>query len=168
MESRESFEKPTVLAVGVSVRTLQLVQAREGSQLGVGQVFSVKEVEVHRVLSTTLEGRTEQQKNPHQGVRWLGQLGSLLDSVVGRDMPGSARLGRSRCYMACNALSNSVKVSNSHSSKRICAYHSCPDQGLRYGKWSFERLLHPSKLLKSKKYHEKGQKRPDSLRRKWD
>ena len=49
------------------MRTLQLVQAREGSQLGVGQVFSVKEVEVLRVLSTTLEGRTEQQKNPHQG-----------------------------------------------------------------------------------------------------
>ena len=67
MESRESFEKLTVLAVGVSVRTLQLVQAREGNPLRVGQVFSVKEVEVLRVLSTTLEGRTEQQKNPHQG-----------------------------------------------------------------------------------------------------
>ena len=66
MESRESFEKLTVLAVGVSVRTLQLVQAREGSQLRVGQVFSVKEAEVLRVLSTTLEGRTEQQKNPHK------------------------------------------------------------------------------------------------------
>jgi len=26
--------------------------------------------------------------------------------------------------MACNALSNSVKASNSHSSKKICAYHS--------------------------------------------
>ena len=67
LESRESFEKLTVLAVGVSVRTLQLVQAREGSQLRVGQVFSVKEVEVLRVLSTTLEGRTKQQQNPHQG-----------------------------------------------------------------------------------------------------
>ena len=64
MESWESFEKLTVLAVGVSVRTLQLVQACEGSQLRVGQVFSVKEVEVLRVLSTTLESRTEQQKNP--------------------------------------------------------------------------------------------------------
>ena len=81
LESRKSFEKLTVLAVGVSVRTLQLVQAREGSQLGVGQVFSVKEVEVLRVLSTTLEGRTEQQKNPHQGssLAWaawiIAQLG---------------------------------------------------------------------------------------------
>tara|TARA_B100001027_G_C16090982_1_gene251712 strand:+ start:26 stop:238 length:213 start_codon:yes stop_codon:yes gene_type:complete len=44
----------------------------------------------------------------------------------------------------------------------------CPDQGLLYGKWSFERLLHPSKLLKSKKHYEKGKKRPYSLRRKWD
>jgi hypothetical protein len=64
-EPRESFEKLTFLAVGVTVRKLQLVQVREGSQLKVEHVFSGKEVEVLRVLLTTLEGRTEQQKNRH-------------------------------------------------------------------------------------------------------
>ena len=123
MESRESFEKLTVLAVGVSVRTLQLVQAREGSQLRVGQVFSAKEVEVLRVLSTTLEGRTKQQQNPHQGSlpAWAAWIIARLGG-----WKGHARERKAGPITMFHGLQRFEQLSEGFqlAQQKICAYHS--------------------------------------------
>jgi len=65
LESPEAIKKLTVLALSVSVRTLQMVEGRENSQLPADLAFSCQQLQCLSDIEPTLQGNTEKQKNPH-------------------------------------------------------------------------------------------------------
>src|SRR5262245_14076486 len=67
-------------------RTLQLVDARDGSTRPATDVIAPEEIEAAAAISTTLEGATPRQKNPHEkgSLAWLSWI--------------AARLGGWNCY----------------------------------------------------------------------
>lgn len=67
LESAEALIKMVAIATKVACIVIQLVQARNGGeQLPVECAFTSDEIETLAVLSQTMKGRTELQKNPHQ------------------------------------------------------------------------------------------------------
>jgi hypothetical protein len=76
----------TAIALTAAVRTIQLVDARDGGSRPASDVADPPLVTAAHAIGPTLEGRTARQKNPHQ-------LGSLpwLSWIV-------ARLGGWNCY----------------------------------------------------------------------
>ena len=69
-----------------AVRTLQLVDARDGSDRPASDVIDAKLIEPAAAIGKTLEGKTNRQQNPHA----KGTLGWLSWIV--------ARLGGWNCY----------------------------------------------------------------------
>lgn len=67
LESVESIQKLSILALEVAVRTLQLTAAREesGRQM-IENVFDKDEIECLKKLNEQLEGKTKKQQNPHR------------------------------------------------------------------------------------------------------
>lgn len=66
LETGERLEKMVILASAAAVRTLQLTLAREGqTQRPASDAFTSDEIELLHHVQPTLEGKTEQQKNPH-------------------------------------------------------------------------------------------------------
>ena len=66
MESIQSIQKVSVLALEIAVKTLQLTGSRKGGKQEIRQVFSETEREILERLNKELEGKTKKQKNPHQ------------------------------------------------------------------------------------------------------
>ena len=65
LESPEAIKKLTVLVLSVAVRTLQIVEGRESSQLSASMAFSDTQLQCLSDIEPTLQGNTEKQKNPH-------------------------------------------------------------------------------------------------------
>jgi hypothetical protein len=78
--------KMAALAIGAAVRTIQLVDARDGGQRPATDVAEPEVLQAAAAIGPTLEGKTQRQKNPHPA-------GSLpwLTWIV-------ARLGGWNCY----------------------------------------------------------------------
>jgi hypothetical protein len=74
------------LAIGVALRIIQLVDARDGSARPASDVASEAEIEAAIALCPSLEGKTARQKNPHprHSLAWLSWI--------------IARLGGWNCY----------------------------------------------------------------------
>jgi hypothetical protein len=74
------------LALVAAARTIQLVDARDGSVRPATDVIASHEIEAAAAISATLEGATERQKNPHKkgSLAWLSWI--------------TARLGGWNCY----------------------------------------------------------------------
>jgi hypothetical protein len=66
LESAEALLKLTTASVKAAARTLQLMQARDGTGLEPASLaFDATEVAALQALVPTLEGKTAKQKNPH-------------------------------------------------------------------------------------------------------
>ncbi len=74
------------LGLVAATRIIQLVDARDGSQRPATDVIEPDEIAAAAAISTTLEGKTERQKNPHAraSLAWLSWI--------------AARLGGWNCY----------------------------------------------------------------------
>jgi hypothetical protein len=78
--------KMAALAIGAAVRTIQLVDARDGGERPGSDVAAPEVLQAAAAIGPTLEGKTERQKNPHTAgsLPWLAWI--------------VARLGGWNCY----------------------------------------------------------------------
>jgi len=78
--------KMAALAIGAAVRTIQLVDARDGSTRPASDVADRETLDAAAAIGPTLEGKTQRQKNPHlpHSLPWLSWI--------------VARLGGWNCY----------------------------------------------------------------------
>lgn len=76
----------TAVALAAAARTIQLVDARDGSPRPASDVADEQLIAAAEVIGPTLEGKTERQKNPHppRSLAWLSWI--------------TARLGGWNCY----------------------------------------------------------------------
>jgi hypothetical protein len=86
IQHADRFFKLTAMAVAAAVRTIQLVDARDGSDRPASDVASPEVIQAAEHIGPTLERKTERQKNPHppQSLAWLAWI--------------IARLGGWNCY----------------------------------------------------------------------
>lgn len=78
--------KLAAMALAAAVRTIQLVDARDGSTRPAGDVVDADTLAAAEAIGPTLEGKTARQKNPHppRSLAWLAWI--------------MARLGGWNCY----------------------------------------------------------------------
>jgi len=78
--------KMAALAIGAAVRTIQLVDARDGGTRPASDVADGQTLDAAEAIGPTLEGKTQRQKNPHppRSLPWLSWV--------------VARLGGWNCY----------------------------------------------------------------------
>lgn len=78
--------KLAALGIGAAVRTIQLVDARDGSTRPASDVADEQTLDAAEVIGPSLEGKTVRQKNPHppRSLAWLSWI--------------IARLGGWNCY----------------------------------------------------------------------
>lgn len=65
LESIAAIEKLTVLALSVSLKTLQLLEGRDDVELCASLSFSSEQQQCLSEIAPTLEGKTQKQQNPH-------------------------------------------------------------------------------------------------------
>jgi hypothetical protein len=82
----ERLFKLAALGLGAAVRTIQLVDARDGSARPASDVADTDTLDAAEAIGPTLEGKTARQKNPHppRSLAWLAWI--------------MARLGGWNCY----------------------------------------------------------------------
>lgn len=64
-QTKEGILKLTSTTLMAAVKIIQLIQARDNPQIFIESVFSSQEIQVLKVLSKSLEGNTEKQRNPY-------------------------------------------------------------------------------------------------------
>jgi hypothetical protein len=86
MHQAERLFKLAVVGLAAACRTIQLVDARNGSARPATDVIDAALLSVAEAIGPTLEGNTERQKNPHlpHSLAWLAWI--------------IARLGGWNCY----------------------------------------------------------------------
>jgi hypothetical protein len=86
LETADRLLNLAALALVAAARTIQLVDARDGSVRPATDVIAPEEIEAAAAISATLEGATPRQQNPHQkgSLAWLAWI--------------AARLGGWNCY----------------------------------------------------------------------
>jgi hypothetical protein len=86
LETASRLMNLAALALVAAARTIQLVDARDGSARPATDVIASDEIEAAAAISAALEGATERQKNPHEtgSLAWLAWI--------------AARLGGWNCY----------------------------------------------------------------------
>ncbi|MEG4815266.1 IS4 family transposase [Microcoleus sp. K5-D4] len=65
LESVTAIQRLTVLALGVAVRTLQMVEGRDNSDLPASLTFSDEQQQCLEVIEPSLQGRTKKLQNPY-------------------------------------------------------------------------------------------------------
>ena len=65
LESVEAIQRLTVLALGVAVRTLQMVEGREQKDIPASVTFCDEQQQCLSVIETSLQGRTKKLQNPY-------------------------------------------------------------------------------------------------------
>lgn len=65
LESVEAIQRLTVLALSVAVRTLQMVEGRDNSDIPASVAFSEEQQQCLFQIAPTLQGRTQKQQNPY-------------------------------------------------------------------------------------------------------
>ena len=69
LESSKSLIKLSIAGIITAVKTMQLVQARDGrNDRKINDVFQNEDFEVLKNLNKKWEGKTEKQKNPHKEI----------------------------------------------------------------------------------------------------
>jgi len=97
LESVTAIQRLTILALGVAVRTLQLLEGRDNCDLPASVAFSVDQQQCLSQLAETLEGYTQKQQNPYPpaclpwAVWLIARLGGWSGYVSGRP-PGMPTL----------------------------------------------------------------------------
>jgi hypothetical protein len=86
LEEADSIMKLAALGLIASCRIMQLVDARDGSARPATDAIAPKQIELAAAIGSSLEGRTERQKNPWKkgSLSWLAWI--------------AARLGGWNCY----------------------------------------------------------------------
>ena len=86
LHDADRLMKLAALAIAAAVRTIQLVDARDGSARPASDVVDADMLEAAEAIAPTLERRTQRQKNPHppRSLAWLAWI--------------IARLGGWNCY----------------------------------------------------------------------
>jgi Transposase DDE domain len=86
IKEAERLFKIAAIALIAAVRTIQLVDARDGSPRPATDVADPEQIAAAEVIRPTLEGKTARQKNPHppRSLAWLSWI--------------AARLGGWNCY----------------------------------------------------------------------
>jgi len=86
IKEAERLFKITAIALIAAVRTIQLVDARDGSARPATDVANEQQIAAAEIIAPTLEGKTERQKNPHppRSLAWISWI--------------AARLGGWNCY----------------------------------------------------------------------
>lgn len=104
LESGESLKKLSIAGIITAVKTMQLVQARDGeSGRKINDVFQEEDVEILNNLNKKLEGKTEKQKNPHKAknLAWgswiIARLGGWMGYSCERP-PGPITMKRGLDY----------------------------------------------------------------------
>lgn len=64
-QTKEGILKLTSTTLMAAVKIIQLIQARDNPEIAIETLFSPQEIAVLKVLSKSLEGRTEKQRNPY-------------------------------------------------------------------------------------------------------
>ena len=100
LEDAERPFKPAAVGIAAAVRTIQLVDARDGANRPASEVADVDKVAAAHALLPTLEGKTARQKNPHppESLAWLAWIIARLDGCRLPHRPPSAP---SRPPMTC-------------------------------------------------------------------
>lgn len=86
-ESGIALKRLSILCLQAALRIMQLKSAREGEyDINPNVVFTEKEIKFQRVLLSTLEGKTEKQKNPHppNNLAWSAWIIARLGGWKGR------------------------------------------------------------------------------------
>ena len=97
LESVIAIQKLTILAIGVAVKTIQMVEGRDDSALSATLTFNPEQQQCLEQISPNLEGRTELLRNPYpQGslpwATWLiARLGGW-SGYLGQRPPGMPTL----------------------------------------------------------------------------
>lgn len=104
LESAESLIKLSITGIITAVKTMQLVQARDGeNDRKINDVFQEDEIEILKNLSKNLEGKTEKQRNPHKemSLAWgswvIARLGGWMGYKCERP-PGPITMKRGLDY----------------------------------------------------------------------
>jgi len=86
LEKAESLLKLSIAALITAVKTMQLVQARNGlNNRELDDVFTKEDEKILEKLNVKLEGKTEKQKNPHKksSLAWGGWIIARLGGWMG-------------------------------------------------------------------------------------
>lgn len=86
LESVDSLVKISIAGLITAVKTMQLVQARDGeNNRKISDVFQKEDFEILKNLNKKLEGKTEKQKNPHKekSLAWGSWIISRLGGWMG-------------------------------------------------------------------------------------
>ena len=65
LESVEAIQRLTILALSVAVRTLQMVEGRDNTDIPASVVFSDLQQHCLIAIAPSLQGRTQKQQNPY-------------------------------------------------------------------------------------------------------
>ena len=85
LESGKAIMKMTALGLQVALKVMQLVTAREGSDVEAEIAFNEEEIACLAELGRKLEGETEKQKNPHKqkSLSWVSWIIAKLGGWSG-------------------------------------------------------------------------------------
>jgi hypothetical protein len=104
LERGESLIKLSIAGVITAVKTMQLVQARDGeNDRKINDVFQEEDTEILKNLNKNLEGKTKKQKNPHKekSLAWgswiIARLGGWMGYSCERP-PGPITMKRGLDY----------------------------------------------------------------------
>jgi len=92
----ERLFKLAAIGLVAAVRTIQLVDARDGSKRPAVDVADETTVSVAEAIGPTLEGKTERQKNPHppRSLAWLSWVIARLGGWTGYYKPPGPKVMR--------------------------------------------------------------------------
>lgn len=98
VEEASRLFKLTAIALTAAVRTIQLVDARDGSSRPASDVADEDLVTAAEAIGPTLEGKTARQKNPHplRSLAWLSWIAARLggwNCYYGKPGPKTMRAG---------------------------------------------------------------------------
>jgi hypothetical protein len=83
MHEAQRLFKLAVVGLATACRTMQLVDARNGSPRPATDVIDAALLSAAEAIGATLEGKTERQKTPIRRILWPGWPGPLPDLVAG-------------------------------------------------------------------------------------
>jgi hypothetical protein len=101
VEEASRLFKLTAIALVAAVRTMQLVDARDGSPRPASDVADEDLITAAQAIGPTLEGKTARQKNPHppRSLAWLSWIAARLggwNCYYGKPGPKTMRAGFNR------------------------------------------------------------------------
>jgi Transposase DDE domain len=96
LRDAERLFKLAAIGLGAAVRTIQLVDARDGGPRPASDVADPALIEAAEAIGPTLEGKTARQQNPHAGrsLAWLAWIAARLGGWTGYYRPPGPKVVR--------------------------------------------------------------------------